>query len=125
MPSTQAASLIQVVVNLENGEPVFSYQTTGGQPLPDGDVTVTEAGTITYQLIDNTGKGLKFAGVGFITPFDGVIDAITVSSDGQLVQMLDMDRSAGTTKFQFVLTNTANTLMVLSPDPQVKNDPEP
>lgn len=123
MPLTQAASLIQVVVHLENGEPVFSYQTTAGQPLPDGDVTVTEAGTITYQLVDNTGKGLKFIGVGFITPFDGVIDAITVSSDGQLVQMLDMDRSAGTTKFQFVLTNSSNTLMLLSPDPQVKNEP--
>ena len=68
MPATQAASLIQVVVNLENGEPMFSYQTTDGQPC-DGNVTVTEAGTITYQLIDNTGKGLKFVGVGFITPF--------------------------------------------------------
>ncbi|KKO44701.1 hypothetical protein WG68_14225 [Arsukibacterium ikkense] len=123
MPLTQAASLIQVVVNLENGEPVFSYQTTAGQPLANGDVTVTEAGTITYQLVDNTGKGLKFIGVGFITPFDGIIDAITVSSDGQLVQMLDMDRSAGTTKFQFVLTNSSNTLMLLSPDPQVKNEP--
>ncbi len=123
MPTTQAASLIQVVVNLENGEPVFSYQTTGGQPLPNGDITVSEAGTITYQLVDNTGKGLKFVGVGFTTPFDGIIDAITVSSDGQLVQMLDMDRSAGSTKFQFVLTNTANTLMVLSPDPEVKNLP--
>ncbi|MGP9799861.1 DP-EP family protein [Rheinheimera sp. NSM] len=124
MPLTQAASLIQVIVHLENGEPVFSYQTTAGQPLPNGDVTVTEAGTITYQLVDNTGKGLRFIGVGFVTPFDGIIDAITVSSDGQLVQMLDMDRSAGTTKFQFVLTNSTNTLMVLSPDPQVKNDPE-
>lgn len=123
MPATQAASLIQVVVNLENGEPMFSYQTTDGQPC-DGNVTVTEAGTITYQLIDNTGKGLKFVGVGFITPFDGVIDAITVSSDGQLVQMLDLDRSAGTTKFQFVLTNSTNTLMVLSPDPEVINDPK-
>ncbi|SNY53950.1 protein of unknown function [Arsukibacterium tuosuense] len=123
MSNTQAASVIQVLVNLENGEPVFNYQTTDGQPC-DGDVTVTEAGTITYQLVDNTGKGLKFVGVGFITPFDGVIDAITVSSDGQLVQMLDLDRSAGTTKFQFVLTNSSNTLMVLSPVPQVKNEPE-
>lgn len=123
MSNTQAVGVIQVLVNLENGEPVFNYQTTDGQPC-DGDVTVTEAGTITYLLVDNTGKGLKFVGVGFITPFDGVIDAITVSSDGQLVQMLDLDRSAGTTKFQFVLTNSSNTLMVLSPDPQVKNEPE-
>ena len=123
MPTTQAASLIQVVVHLENGEPVFSYQTTDGKSC-DGNVTVTEAGTITYQLVDNTGKGLKFVGVGFTTPFDGIIDAITVSSDGQLVQMLDMDRSAGTTKFQFVLSNATNTLLVLSPDPEVVNEPD-
>lgn len=54
MPTTQAANIIQVIVHLENGEPMFSYQTTDGRPC-DGDVTVTEAGTITYQLIDNTG----------------------------------------------------------------------
>lgn len=122
MPTTKASALMQVIVHLENGEPVFSYQNSDGTPC-DGDVTVTEAGTITYQLVDNTGKGLQFAGVGFTTPFDGIIDAITISSDGQLVQMLDMDRTAGTTKFQFVLTNTSNTLMVLSPDPEVRNSP--
>ncbi|GAA0559601.1 DP-EP family protein [Rheinheimera aquimaris] len=122
MPNTQASALMQVIVNLENGEPVFSYKNSAGQPC-EGDVTVTEAGTITYQLVDNTGKGLKFAGVGFTTPFDDIIDAITVSADGQYVQMLDLDRTPGQTKFQFVLTNTTNTLMVLSPDPEVKNDP--
>lgn len=122
MPTTQAATMIQVLVHLENGEPVFSYQTSDGKTF-DGSVTVTEAGTITYQLIDNTGKGLRFVGVGFTTPFDGIIDAITVSSDGMLVQMLDLDRTVGTTKFQFVLTNSTNTLMVLSPDPEVINDP--
>ena len=122
MPNTQASALMQVIVNLENGEPVFSYLDSTGQPC-DGNVTVTEAGTLTYQLVDNTGKGLKFVGVGFVTPFDGVIDAITVSSDGQFVQMVDMDRSPGETKFQFVLTNTTNTLMVLSPDPEVINRP--
>lgn len=122
MPNTQASALMQVIVSLENGEPVFSYKNSAGQPC-EGDVTVTEAGTITYQLIDNTGKGLKFVGVGFTTPFDGVIDAITVSPDGQYVQMLDLDRTPGETKFQFVLTNTTNTLMILSPDPEVINRP--
>ena len=122
MPNTQASALMQVIVSLENGEPVFSYKNSAGQPC-EGDVTVTEAGTITYQLIDNTGKGLKFVGVGFTTPVDGVIDAITVSPDGQYVQMLDLDRTPGETKFQFVLTNTTNTLMILSPDPEVINRP--
>lgn len=123
MPTSQAATVIQVVVHLENGEPVFSYQTSTGQPLPDGDVTVTEAGTITYQLVDNTSKGLKFSGVGFTTPFDGVIDKVEVLDGGMLLKMIDSDQTAGTTKFQFVLTNSTNTLLVLSPDPEVKNLP--
>lgn len=123
MPATRASEIIQVVVNLENGEPVFSYQTPAGEPCT-GDITITEASTITYQLQDNTGKGLKFIGVGFVTPFDGIIDAVTVSSDGQYVQMLDMDSTAGRTKFQFVLTNSVNTLILLSPDPEVVNEPD-
>jgi len=123
MPLT-ASPMINVVVNLEQGEPVFSYQSASGEPLPSGDITVTEASTITYKLVDNTGKGLKFIGAGFNTPFDGIIDAVTVSSDGQYLQLLDADRTAGTTKFQFVLSNTTNTLLVLSPDPEVINEPD-
>lgn len=123
MPLT-ASPMINVVVNLEQGEPVFSYQSASGEPLPSGDITVTEASTITYKLVDNTGKGLKFIGAGFNTPFDGIIDAVTVSSDGQYLQLLDADRTAGTTKFQFVLSNTTNTLLILSPDPEVINEPD-
>lgn len=123
MPLT-ASPMINVVVNLEQGEPVFSYQTASCEPLPSGDITVTEASTITYKLVDNTGKGLKFIGAGFTTPFDGIIDAVTLSSDGQYLQLLDTDRTAGTTKFQFVLSNASNTLLVLSPDPEVINEPD-
>ncbi|EHR40937.1 MULTISPECIES: DP-EP family protein [Alishewanella] len=124
MPIPNASLMINVIVNLEQGEPTFSYQSTSGEPLPSGDITVTEASTITYRLIDNTGKGLKFVGAGFSTPFDGVIDAVTVSSDGQYLQLLDTDQTAGDTKFQFVLSNSTNSLFVLSPDPQVKNEPD-
>lgn len=124
MPIPNASLMINVIVNLEKGEPTFSYQSTSGEPLPSGDITVTEASTITYRLIDNTGKGLKFVGAGFSTPFDGVIDAVTVSSDGQYLQLLDTDQTAGDTKFQFVLSNATNSLFVLSPDPQVKNEPD-
>jgi hypothetical protein len=123
MPSTQTSELIQVVVSLVNAEPEFSYLNSAGQPI-DGDVTVTQAETITYQLVDNTGKGLKFAGAGFVTPFDGVIDSIAISADGMQLQMVDTDQTAGRSKFQFVLTNTTNTLMLLSPDPEVINEPE-
>lgn len=117
-----AAQFIKVNVTLENGQPVFIYTDASGQQC-QGDVTVTQAGTITYLLNDQTGKGLKFIGLGFITPFDGVVDAVTISSDGKLIQLIDLDRTPGTTKFQFVLSNTTNTLLVLSPDPEIINKP--
>ncbi|WP_027671099.1 DP-EP family protein [Rheinheimera baltica] len=123
MPTTQATELVKVVVSLVNGEPAFNYLNSEGQQY-DGDVTVTQAETITYQLIDDTGRGLKFASAGFLTPFDGVIDSVEVSSDGMQLQMIDTDQTPGTTKFQFILTNNNNSLMLISPDPQVKNEPK-
>ncbi len=117
------AQFIKVNVTLENGEPVFIYTDASGEQC-QGDVTITQAGTVTYLLNDQTGKGLKFMGVGFVTPFDEVIDAVTISSDGMLVQVVDLDKTPGTTKFQFVLSNTTNTLLVLSPDPQITNRPQ-
>lgn len=122
MQTNTATTIIQVVVKLEQGEPVFSFQTADGTPC-DGNVTVTEASTITYQLIDKTGKDLKFIGAGFTTPFDGIVDAVTLSSDGSLLQLIDLDKTPGNTKFQFILSNSSNTLLVLSPDPEVKNRP--
>ncbi|ACK47326.1 Domain of unknown function DUF1888 [Shewanella baltica OS223] len=118
-----SAQFIKVNVTLENGEPVFIYTDASGEQCP-GDVTITQASTVTYLLNDQTGKGLKFVGVGFVTPFDEVVDAVTISSDGMLVQLVDLDRTPGTTKFQFVLSNTANTLLILSPDPEIINRPE-
>lgn len=115
------AHYIKVTVALENGEPVFTYTNAEGSECP-GDVTITAASTITYLLDDQTGKGLKFVGAGFLTPFDGIIDALTLSSDGSILQMIDLDHTSGTTKFQFVLTNTNNTLLLLSPDPEIIND---
>ena len=124
MTTTQGLSqFIKVNVTLENGEPEFIYTDASGQQCP-GDVTITQAGTVTYLLNDQTGKGLKFVGVGFVTPFDEIVDAVTISNDGMLVQFVDLDRTPGTTKFQFVLSNTTNTLLVLSPDPQVINHPK-
>lgn len=117
------ATFFNVTVMLENGEPVFSYTDIDGNPAT-GDVQITEAGTITYQLIDRTGHNLKFVGAAFVTPFDGIVDAVTLSADGQLLQILDLDKTIGCTKFQFVLSNSANTLMVLSPDPEVINRPK-
>ncbi|BFL83201.1 hypothetical protein LFREDSHE_16510 [Shewanella baltica] len=61
------AHYVKVTVALENGEPVFTYTNAEGSECP-GDVTITAASTITYLLDDQTGKGLKFVGAGFLTP---------------------------------------------------------
>lgn len=109
-----------VVVNLNDGEPNFSYTDTDNNPVT-GNVTILKASTITYQLIDQTGKDLKFMGAAFIKPFSGVIDAVTLSSDGKILQLLDLDKTPGSTQFQFVLNNSTNTLLVLSSDPEIIN----
>ena len=117
---TGIATLITVTVRIEGNELMFTYD---GQD-PKGDVNVYEAGTITYVLNDQTGKGLKFIGAGFVTPFDGVIEAATVSSDGKFIQLVDFDRNDAGTKMQFVLSNSQNSLLVLSKDPQIINHPK-
>ncbi|MGI2168894.1 DP-EP family protein [Shewanella sp. MF05960] len=123
MSNTQCPStFFNLTVTLENGEPFFSYTSQDGTPK-SGNVIVTQYSTISYQLIDNTGKGLKFVGAAFTTPFDGIIDVTTISSDGTLIQLTDLDEVPGNTSFQFVLSNNANTLMLLSPDPEVINRP--
>lgn len=116
------ATLIRVMVEMKGDQPIFSYMNASGEPI-SGNTTVLKAGTITYQLQDNTDKGLRFVGLGFITPFDGIVDAVTVSSDGGLIQLIDLDKTFGATEFQFVLSNANNTLMLLSPDPQIINIP--
>lgn len=124
MSSEQAMTAITVHVELNQstGEPVFTYLSPTGLPIPSGNVAVTEAGTITYTLEDKTGKNLRFVGAGFTTPFDGIIDSVAVGNGGLTLTMEDSDKTAGKTKFQFVLSNTANTLLILSPDPEVKNE---
>lgn len=114
--TTGKATFITVTVTLDKNEvPSFTYSNE------TGNVEVSEESTITYILDDNTNKGLKFTGAAFNTPFDGIVDAVTVSSDGTIVQLIDLDKVVGKTTFQFVLTNTDNTLMLISPDPQVIN----
>jgi hypothetical protein len=125
MSNTQGqATFFNLTITL-NGKnvPVFTYTNLDGTDVC-GNVVVNQYSTISYQLIDKTGKGLKFVGAAFTTPFDKIIDAITISSDGTLIQLTDLDETPGNTGFQFVLSNSSNTLQVLSPDPQVINTPE-
>lgn len=111
--------IIQVKVVIDNNLPVFSY-TCNGKPF-EGALEIDKESTITYQLIDKTDKGLKFAGAGFKRPFDGIIDAVALGDNGNLLQLIDLDKVVGSAGFQFVLTNSTNSLMLVSPDPQIIN----
>jgi hypothetical protein len=121
MSNTQGqATFFNLTVILDNDEPKFIYTNLDGTEVC-GNVVINQYSTISYQLIDKTGKGLKFVGAAFTTPFDKIIDAITISSDGTLMQLTDLDETPGNTGFQFVLSNSSNTLLVLSSDPQIIN----
>ena len=116
MPATSPILQVQISLNSES-VPQFTYWIDG--KLSDGSVIVEQSEAITYQLINS--EGFSFVGAGFITPFDGVIDAVTVSEDGQELVLEDHDSVAGVTKFQLIVRNNRNALLLLSPDPQVVN----
>jgi hypothetical protein len=107
---------VSVVLNAEQ-QPVITYS-QNGQPV-SGNVVVNCGENITYQLVGDT--GFSFLSAGFLTPFDQIIHSVLVSGDGQQLTLIDDDCVAGTTKFQFIFTNTTNNLLLLSPDPQVIN----
>ena len=107
-----------VIVTLDdNSVPQFNY-THDNQPAT-GDVIVSQESYILYNLFDETHKGLKFTGAAFVTPFDNVINAVSVNEAGNQITLQDLDTKNGKTGFRFVLTNAENTLLVISPDPQV------
>ena len=116
--STNQGPVIEVyiVLNAEQ-QPVITYS-QNGQPVY-GNVVVNCGENITYQLVSDT--GFSFLSAGFLTPFDHIIHSVRVSGDGQQLTLIDDDSVAGTTKFQFIFTNTTNNLLLLSPDPQVIN----
>ncbi|WP_434931258.1 DP-EP family protein [Shewanella sp. HL-SH5] len=118
-------TIINVIVTLENNQPIFSYTDENNHPR-SGDVIVTENAQIFYQLVDQTDKGLKFVGAAFSTPFDGVIDQVQVVNNGNTLQLNDNDQVIGNTEFRLILSNSTaefGSHLLLSPDPQVVNRP--
>ncbi len=107
-----------LIVTLDNNVPEFNYTDINGQPVT-GDCIVTEQQTISYKLIDKTDKGLKFIGATFEKPFSKVIDDVWTQSNGQQINLLDLDKVVGKASFRFVLSNSQNSLMLLSPDPVI------
>lgn len=116
---------VSVTVN-ENDVPKFVYFEPGNdQPLTDEQRTVTVTGpTIIFYKLIKLGlapKGLKFIGAGFKTPFDGVIENAYVSDDGATLILEDLCKDNGTTGFHLLLKSDENTLVIMSPDPQIIN----
>ncbi len=110
--------VIEVMITLDaNQEPKVTYLQDG--EVCTGSVVVTCGEDITYRLVNSA--GYAFMGAGFLTPYDNIIDSVQVSADGQELVLVDEDSVSGTTKFQLIFTNTTNSLLLLSPDPQVIN----
>ncbi len=110
--------VIEVMITQDtNQEPKVTYLQDG--EVCTGSVVVTCGEDITYRLINSA--GYAFMGAGFLTPYDNIIDAVQVSEDGQELVLVDEDSVAGTTKFQLIFTNSTNSLLLLSPDPQIIN----
>lgn len=110
--------VIDVMITLDaNQEPKVTYLQDG--EVCTGSVVVTCGENITYKLVNSA--GYAFMGAGFLTPYDNIIDSVQVSADGQELVLVDEDSVSGTTKFQLIFTNTTNSLLLLSPDPQVIN----
>ncbi len=118
MTTLTPGAVIEVTVQLNAAnEPEFSYM-QNGEPS-DGNVLVLTGQDIIYQLVNS--PGFSFIGAGFLTPNDGIVDAMSVSADGQQLVLEDTDSTPGMTKFQLVFKNPQNSLFVISPDPQVVN----
>ncbi|WP_337880518.1 DP-EP family protein [Rheinheimera sp.] len=115
--------VIEVLISLnDNQEPQITYMQDGA--VASGSIVVTCGETITYRLVNS--PGYAFVGAGFLTPNDHIIDAVQVSADGQELVLMDEDQVKGVTKFQLIFTNPTNSLLLLSPDPQIVNkDEEP
>lgn len=110
--------IIDVMITLDaNQEPKVTY--LQDDEVCTGSVVVTCGEDITYRLVNSA--GYAFMGAGFLTPYDNIIDSVQVSADGQELVLVDEDSVSGTTKFQLIFTNTTNSLLLLSPDPQVVN----
>ncbi|MEN2500927.1 MAG: hypothetical protein MHMPM18_005072 [Marteilia pararefringens] len=107
---------ITLTVSLVNNSPTYQYS-------PAGPVQVYASESIIYNLNDQTGLGLFFADIGFLNPFNNIIDQVIISPDGKTATLIDLDNVPGTTDFQFIFnyTKNDNKLLLISPDPQVIN----
>ncbi|GAB1107878.1 DP-EP family protein [Shewanella algae] len=115
--SVPVKNIIVTITLDDNRVPQFAYE-------PDGPVVVDKPNThIIYKLQDKTGMDLAFVGASFDTPFDGIIDAVKTEAPDMLI-LMDTNSVVGNTGFRLILSNSSNTLLVSSQDPEVINRPK-
>jgi hypothetical protein len=122
LPYCDATRPIDLSVMMDSSKQAqFSY--AQNDLACDGNVELTQNTTVTYQLVnrDDSPKGLRLTGAGFANPFDGHIDSVSVSADGQAIYLQNNIQNTGVSKFQFIFSSDENSLLLLSPDPQVVN----
>ncbi len=121
---------IDVSITIDSQKvPQFTYYEPGNPtPLSKKEcvIDVTGPTVIFYKLInlDLAPRGLKFIGAGFTKPFENIIENAYVSDDGSTLVLEDLCQDAGKTGFHLLLKCDENSLVIMSPDPQVINIPD-
>jgi hypothetical protein len=114
---------INIIVNVAGSDNQFTYTDASGETI-SGNTTVSQSSDIIYTLTQTTvNSGFSFVGVRFNTSSAGIIDSVEVLANGTQLKLVDSDKNSGETKFQLVLSNGSTNPLILSPDPEVKNDP--
>ncbi|PIW62343.1 DP-EP family protein [Shewanella sp. CG12_big_fil_rev_8_21_14_0_65_47_15] len=125
LPVCATNAPIELMVTLDSQKQAqFHYAQAGIEC--DGNVELTENATITYQLVPQptSPKGLRLTGAGFTNPFDGHIETVSVSADGQSIQLQNNIQNSGVSKYQFIFATEENDLLLVSPDPEITNRPQ-
>ncbi|ROQ30576.1 DP-EP family protein [Gallaecimonas pentaromativorans] len=112
---------------------IFDYCNPKGESC--SSLEIEEPSKIVYKLVDNTGCGLKFAGVAFSNPFNKVITKSIISPDKESITLIDpfdlRSESENIVSFEFMFSHTHsldgeeyNHLLLISSDPEVSNKGE-
>ncbi|WP_179024427.1 DP-EP family protein [Shewanella sp. Scap07] len=124
LPLCQGDKPIRLIVTVDQAKQAhFKYKQSGIEC--DGNVELNESTTISYRLVHRarTPLGLKIVGAGFTNPYDAHIEEVTISDDGQQIFLRNNIENEGVSKFQFIFSSDDSNLLLVSPDPQVKNRP--
>jgi hypothetical protein len=108
---------IAVTVNITEGVAAFSYS-------PDGPITVTEATDVIFTLSGTCNPSVSFESplIAYVPVNESRDITPNVSSDGQVLTLVDTDVDEETICIQLVVKDTYGNSYA-SPDPRIVNKP--